>query len=201
MRTRVVIVGAGPAGLLLSHLLDLAGIDSVLVENRSRGLRARPDPRGRAGVLLGRPARPRSASASGSPPRATSTAASTSSGRGRAPPPRLRRPRRPLGVDLRPDRGHQGPDGRPRRRPGRQAFYEVSDVALHDLESDRPSVTFTDADGARAAHRGRRGRRLRRLPRPVARRRPRRPCDGPGSGSTPTPGSACSPTCRRRPTS
>ena len=35
MRTRVVIVGAGPAGLLLSHLLDLAGVESVLVENRS----------------------------------------------------------------------------------------------------------------------------------------------------------------------
>ena len=34
-RTRVVIVGAGPAGLLLSHLLDLEGIESVLVENRS----------------------------------------------------------------------------------------------------------------------------------------------------------------------
>ena len=35
MRTQVVIVGAGPAGLLLSHLLDRAGVDSVLVENRS----------------------------------------------------------------------------------------------------------------------------------------------------------------------
>ena len=34
-RTRVVIVGAGPAGLLLSHLLDLEGVESVLVENRS----------------------------------------------------------------------------------------------------------------------------------------------------------------------
>src|SRR6202046_5595842 len=36
-RTQVGIVGAGPAGLLLSHLLTLAGIDSMLVENRSRG--------------------------------------------------------------------------------------------------------------------------------------------------------------------
>jgi p-hydroxybenzoate 3-monooxygenase len=35
-RTQVAIVGAGPAGLLLGHLLHLNGIDSVIVENRSR---------------------------------------------------------------------------------------------------------------------------------------------------------------------
>ena len=34
--TQVGIVGAGPAGLLLGHLLHLNGIDSVIVENRSR---------------------------------------------------------------------------------------------------------------------------------------------------------------------
>ena len=34
--TQVGIVGAGPAGLLLAHLLHLNGIDSVIVENRSR---------------------------------------------------------------------------------------------------------------------------------------------------------------------
>ena len=47
-RTQVGIVGAGPAGLLLSHLLALAGIDSVLVENRSR---AYCEARQRAGML------------------------------------------------------------------------------------------------------------------------------------------------------
>src|ERR1700686_2229879 len=36
MRTRVGIVGAGPAGLLLSHLLHLQGIESVVLEVRSR---------------------------------------------------------------------------------------------------------------------------------------------------------------------
>ena len=36
MRTQVGIVGAGPAGLMLSHLLHLAGIESVVLENRSR---------------------------------------------------------------------------------------------------------------------------------------------------------------------
>jgi len=36
MRTQVGIVGAGPAGLMLSHLLHLEGVDSVILENRSR---------------------------------------------------------------------------------------------------------------------------------------------------------------------
>lgn len=34
--TQVAIVGAGPAGTLLSHLLDRAGIDSIVVERSSR---------------------------------------------------------------------------------------------------------------------------------------------------------------------
>jgi p-hydroxybenzoate 3-monooxygenase len=36
MRTQVGIIGGGPAGLLLSHLLHLQGIDSVVLEARSR---------------------------------------------------------------------------------------------------------------------------------------------------------------------
>ena len=36
MRTQVGIVGAGPAGLMLSHLLHLSGIESIVIENRSR---------------------------------------------------------------------------------------------------------------------------------------------------------------------
>lgn len=36
MRTQVGIVGAGPAGLMLSHLLHLAGVESIIVEARSR---------------------------------------------------------------------------------------------------------------------------------------------------------------------
>jgi p-hydroxybenzoate 3-monooxygenase len=47
-RTRVGIVGAGPAGLLLSHLLARAGIESVVVENRSR---EHVEQRQRAGLL------------------------------------------------------------------------------------------------------------------------------------------------------
>ena len=48
LRTQVGIVGAGPAGLLLSHLLHLEGIESVIVENRSRDY---IEHRVRAGVL------------------------------------------------------------------------------------------------------------------------------------------------------
>ncbi|GAE26585.1 p-hydroxybenzoate hydroxylase [Halalkalibacter wakoensis JCM 9140] len=36
MKTQVGIIGAGPAGLMLSHLLHLEGIESVVLENRSR---------------------------------------------------------------------------------------------------------------------------------------------------------------------
>ncbi|HUP29136.1 MAG TPA: 4-hydroxybenzoate 3-monooxygenase, partial [Usitatibacter sp.] len=48
MRTAVAIIGAGPAGLLLSHLLHRAGVDSVVVESRSREY---VEQRIRAGVL------------------------------------------------------------------------------------------------------------------------------------------------------
>jgi p-hydroxybenzoate 3-monooxygenase len=48
MRTQVAIVGAGPAGLMLAHLLRLGGIDSVVLERRSRDYVER---RVRAGVL------------------------------------------------------------------------------------------------------------------------------------------------------
>ena len=36
MRTRVGIIGAGPAGLMLSLLLAQEGIDSLVLESRSR---------------------------------------------------------------------------------------------------------------------------------------------------------------------
>ena len=48
MRTNVVIIGAGPAGLMLGRLLELAGVDAIILERRS------PDyvlGRIRAGVL------------------------------------------------------------------------------------------------------------------------------------------------------
>src|SRR5215469_1610413 len=48
MRTQVGIIGAGPAGLMLSHLLHLEGVESVVIEARSRDY---CEQRVRAGVL------------------------------------------------------------------------------------------------------------------------------------------------------
>jgi p-hydroxybenzoate 3-monooxygenase len=48
MRTQVGIVGAGPAGLLLAHLLDRAAVDCVVLEAKSR---AYCEERQRAGLL------------------------------------------------------------------------------------------------------------------------------------------------------
>lgn len=48
MRTQVAIIGAGPAGLLLAHLLHLRGIESVVLEARSQEY---VENRVRAGVL------------------------------------------------------------------------------------------------------------------------------------------------------
>ena len=83
-RTQVAIVGAGPAGMLLAHLLDREGVESVVVETRSEEYVAS---RIRAGILeqstvdLLREV----GLATGWSARATSTAASTCSGReGRA---------------------------------------------------------------------------------------------------------------------
>ncbi len=48
LRTQVGIVGAGPAGLMLSHLLHLEGIESIVIEAQNRSY---IEGRVRAGVL------------------------------------------------------------------------------------------------------------------------------------------------------
>ena len=48
IRTQVAIVGAGPAGLLLGHMLHLHGIENVILEHRSREY---VEKRVRAGVI------------------------------------------------------------------------------------------------------------------------------------------------------
>ncbi|MFT9479583.1 4-hydroxybenzoate 3-monooxygenase [Streptomyces sp. 11-1-2] len=50
LNTRVAIVGAGPGGLLLSHLLQRCGVDSIVLERRSREY---VEKRVRAGLLEG----------------------------------------------------------------------------------------------------------------------------------------------------
>ena len=48
MRIQVAIIGAGPAGLILGHLLHLQGIEAIVLEARSRDY---VEQRVRAGVL------------------------------------------------------------------------------------------------------------------------------------------------------
>ena len=199
-RTQVAIVGAGPAGMLLAHLLDREGVESVVVETRSEEYVAS---RIRAGIL-----------------EQSTVDLLREVGLG----DRLEREGdEHRGIHLQwHDRG-QGErhhldfvdlTGRSvwvygqtevqkdlvaaARERGQVVHYEVADTALHDLETDEPSVTFTRGRRGGAAARRRRGR-LRRLVRAVARRRTVR--RGRGSGPTPTPGSASSPTSPRRPTS
>ncbi|MPZ62898.1 MAG: 4-hydroxybenzoate 3-monooxygenase [Propionibacteriales bacterium] len=143
--TQVVIVGAGPAGLLLSHLLDLEGIASVLLENRSGEYVLG---RIRAGVL-----------------ESSSVELLEQVGVG----DRLRREGfEHRGIYLQwPEERHHidfvDHVGRPvwiygqteltkdlmqaREAAGQRSFYEVDDVTLHDIESERPSVRFVSAEG------------------------------------------------------
>jgi p-hydroxybenzoate 3-monooxygenase len=146
VRTQVGIVGAGPAGLLLSHLLHRLGIESVVLERRSRSY---VEARVRAGVLE-----------HGTVELLTATGLAD----------RLAREGlRHDGVELRFDgEGHRIDfaaltGGRSitvygqqevvkdliaaRVRDGGAVLFEVSDVAVHDLDSARPSVSYVDSAG------------------------------------------------------
>jgi p-hydroxybenzoate 3-monooxygenase len=147
VRTQVGIVGAGPAGLLLGHLLHLEGIESVVLEARDR---AYVEKRVRAGVL-----------------EQTTVELLRESGVAE------RLDREGLvhrGVSLRFD----GVDHRiafdeltgrsitvygqqevvkdliaARVEAGAPLLFEVADVAVRDLDTDRPAIDFTDAGGTR----------------------------------------------------
>jgi len=144
-RTQVGIVGAGPAGLLLAHLLHVEGIDSVILEARSREY---VEHRVRAGVC-------------------EHTTVGLLRDLGLAG--RLDREGLPHeGFALRFD----GADHRidlaaltgksitvygqqeivkdlieARLATGHGIEFEAADVALHDLESESPRITWTDSSG------------------------------------------------------
>ncbi|OYX93023.1 MAG: 4-hydroxybenzoate 3-monooxygenase, partial [Novosphingobium sp. 35-62-5] len=148
MKTQVAIVGAGPAGLLLGHLLKAEGIDCVVVE------RQQPDyilGRIRAGVLeqitvglmsrLGLDARLKAEGL-------------VEEGFNLADGERLIRidvanlTGKTVVVYGQTEITKDLMDAAPSR--GLQIIYGADDVALHDIESDTPSVSFTH-DGT--AHR------------------------------------------------
>jgi p-hydroxybenzoate 3-monooxygenase len=146
VRTQVGIIGAGPAGLLLSRLLAVQGVDSVVLENRSREY---VEARIRAGIL-----------------EQHTVDTLTSVGLG----DRLRREgMEHSGIYLQhPGRRHKLDfpalcdrsvwvygqtevtkdliaaqlDGGP------PLLFEVSDVVPEDVDGDRPRIRFTDATGA-----------------------------------------------------
>src|SRR3954470_3590100 len=141
MRTQVAIVGAGPAGMLLSHLLAADGIESVVVETRSEEHVAS---RIRAGIL-----------------EQSSVDLLRSAGLAE----RLEREgdqHRGIYLQWPGERHHldfvdltgrsvwvygqtevQKDLTAAARERGQAVHYEVADSALHDLETDEPSVTFT----------------------------------------------------------
>ncbi|HEY0814614.1 MAG TPA: 4-hydroxybenzoate 3-monooxygenase [Pseudonocardia sp.] len=145
MRTEVAIVGAGPAGLLLSHLLAGEGVASVVVETRSR---AYVESRIRAGILEHSTVELLTAAGLGD-----QLAAQGDRHRGIY----LQWPQERHHIDFVDRVGRsvtvygqtqvQADLGRARDAAGQEIHYEVTDTALHDIETDHPFVTFRDADG------------------------------------------------------
>ncbi|RZT84367.1 p-hydroxybenzoate 3-monooxygenase [Pseudonocardia sediminis] len=151
-RTQVGIVGAGPAGLLLATLLSRAGVDAVVLESRSR---AYVEQRVRAGVLeaptvellreagvagrLDREGMPHSgislrfAEDTASPQTDHRIDFDDLVGRGI-----VVYGQQEVVKDLIADRVDT------RSEP---VEFEVSDVAVHDIATDAPSITYTAADG------------------------------------------------------
>jgi p-hydroxybenzoate 3-monooxygenase len=147
MRTPVGIVGGGPAGLMLSHLLARAGIDSIVVELRTR---EEIEHTHRAGILE-----------QDSVDLLVETGVSDRV---------LRSGYRHEGIDLAfGGEGHRidfealvgaavqlYPQtdvfidlAEARERDGGDVRYDVSDVSVVDVATDSPGILFTDAAGAR----------------------------------------------------
>lgn len=143
--TEVAIIGAGPAGLLLSHLLEREGVGSVVVEHRSRSY---VESRIRAGILEASVVELLDGAGLGGRLRQEGSAH-----RGVY----LQWPGQRHHVDFVDLVGHgvhlygqselQLDLGRARDAAGQVVHYEVADTALHDVDTDRPYVTFTDAAG------------------------------------------------------
>ncbi len=144
--TSVAIIGAGPAGMLLSHLLDRAGIDNVVVERQSRRYVLE---RIRAGVLEWGTVEILRNAGLGDRMDAEGHVHDTINMAWRG--------QEILSVDTKALLGKQmmaygqtriqedlyeAGDAR-----GANVIFEADDVQLHDLDSDRPSVTYAAGAG------------------------------------------------------
>lgn len=144
-RTTVGIVGAGPAGLMLAHLLALAGIDSVAVDLRSR---REIEETHRAGILEQDSVRLlvdtgvsdrvlRDGYEHEGIELAFGGAGHRIDFRGLVGASAQLYPQTDVFIDLADARERDGGDVR----------FGVTDVAVHDLTGPQPGITFTDADG------------------------------------------------------
>jgi p-hydroxybenzoate 3-monooxygenase len=142
-RTQVGIVGAGPAGLMLAHLLHLEGIESVVLEDRSREY---VEARIRAGVLE------------------QGTADLLLEAGVGARMQREGEVHAGIGIQFDGERHRIDLEElvgksivvygqteivkdliEARLATGRPLLFEVGEVAVHDLETDRPRITFVHA--------------------------------------------------------
>lgn len=149
-RTRVVIIGAGPAGLLLGQLLHEAGIDNVIVERQSAQYVLG---RIRAGVLEQTTVALLEEAKVASRLHAEGR---VHDGVGLAFDDRLHR------VDLRALTGHgvtvygQTEVTRDlmsaRAASGRGTVYEAAHVSLHDFDGERPFVRYTHEGSEHELH-------------------------------------------------
>ena len=145
MKTQVAIIGAGPSGLVLSRYLALQGIESIVLEDRSREY---VESRIRAGLL-------------------ETQSVQMLEEIGVAD--RLKREgleHKGIYLQIPGERKHldfeeligytvwvygqteiQKDLDAACDAAGQEIHYEVSDVELHDIDSENPSVTFVDKDG------------------------------------------------------
>ena len=145
MKTQVSIIGAGPSGLVLSRYLALQGIESIVLEDRSREY---VESRIRAGLL-------------------ETQSVQMLEEIGVAD--RLKREgleHKGIYLQIPGERKHldfeeligytvwvygqteiQKDLDAACDAAGQEIHYEVSDVELHDIDSENPSVTFVDKDG------------------------------------------------------
>src|SRR5690348_7219350 len=144
MRVPVVIIGAGPAGLVLSHLLAQADIPSLVIENRSREY---IEHRTRAGFLEARTVsflQARSLAehmlAVGKPHRGTEIRFLGE--RHRIPYTDLYGGREAL---VYPQQDLVADLVALRLAHGGAIEFEVDDVRIHDADSDAPSVSYHHA--------------------------------------------------------
>ena len=146
MRTEVGIIGAGPAGLLLSRLLTLQGIDNVVLEVRSREY---VEARIRAGILEQHTVDTLTGAGLGSRLHREGLEHSGISLQYLGTRHQLDFPDlcgRTVWVygqtEVTKDLVAAQLDGGP------PLLFEVSDVSVEDVDSDAPRIRFTDPDGA-----------------------------------------------------